>query len=165
MAYGTVAEVEALVGDLVESRVFGASTIPTLAQVTAFLVSVAAELDVELKSAGYVVPVDIAVDPEAYAFLKTVNAYGACLLALASLPAEAELTEGQEGLRTRAQTFNVLYQRALKRIKERTFPATSANLKMTQMFAGSQEDEDGNVKLPIFSRGHFDYPGSRSLIE
>ena len=83
--YGTVAGVEKLVGDLVASRTFGAGTVPTLAQVEGILDDVASDLNRELESAGYTVPVT-SVDATALAFLRASNNYGAAAVVLGMLP-------------------------------------------------------------------------------
>ncbi len=163
--YGTVARVEALVGDMVASRAFTTNTQPKKAQVEVFLDNMASELNAALEVAGYTVPVVEADDEVAFEFLRAANVYGACVLVLTSSPAEAGLDLESEAMRTRIQTFNGFMKRALDRIKEGRLDATKTDRAFRHAYAGSQEDSAGNTKLPIFTRDIFDYPGSRSLTE
>lgn len=163
--YGLVKRVESFVGDLVEGRNFSATTVPNISQMEAFLDDIAHEINMELKQVGYKVPVVKADDPEAFDFLRTINSYGGALLAMSSLPAEAAIIVDQETLSNRATTYNSFFQRGLKRIREQDLPAARDVRTLSRIFAGSQEDDEGNVNKPMFTRDLFDYPSSRSLTE
>lgn len=165
--YAEHEDVERLIGDIVEDREFSETTVPTLAQVEAELDNAAADLNRELDQVGYTVPVDEDDYPTAYAFLKAANAYGAAAVLLSTVPSEGyEPTEEVETPgTTRAQTYANKFKSALKAIKENRLRAGRRVGRLSRTFAGSQEDEDGNTKEPIFKRGMDDYPGRRSLTE
>ena len=77
MAYGSIAGVEELVGDIVLNRTFTSSTTPSTATVQSILDSVEAIINVELKQQGYISPVE-ATDIDAHALLTWANNCGAC---------------------------------------------------------------------------------------
>ncbi len=165
--YAEHEDVERLIGDIVSGREFDATTVPTLDQVESELDNAAADLNRELDQVGYTVPVVLADWPTAYAFLKAANAYGAAAVLLSTVPSEGyEPTEEVEtpGV-TRAQTYANKFKSALKAIRENRLRAGRRKYRLADTFAGSQEDDQGNVKLPIFKRGEDDYPGRRSLTE
>lgn len=164
--YAEHEDVERLIGDMVEDRTFGTDTVPTLAQCESELDNAAADLNRELDQVGYTVPVNATNYPTAYAFLKAANAYGAAAVLLSTVPAEGyEPTEEVEApATTRAQTYGNKFKSALKAIRENRLRAGRRKNRLADVFTGSQEDEDGNEKLPIFTRGQGDYPGRRSLV-
>jgi hypothetical protein len=159
--YGTVARMEALIGDLVDSRAFSTSTTPKLAQVEVLLDDVASEINVLLEEGLYAIPVAVADDPVAHAYLVSINSFGAAVLVLGTLP-EGSFAEEGDG---RAATYAKAYSNGLMLIRRQGLKAARAENRFARTFAGSQEDSDGNKKLPIFKRGRFDYPGSRGLTE
>lgn len=165
--YAEHEDVERLIGDIVENREFTTDTVPSLAQVEQELDNAAMELNRELDWAGYTVPVDETDYPTAYGWLKSMNEYGAAAMLLNIGPAEAfesaEDTEG--GTPTRAQTYANRFKDALKYIKAYRLRAGMRKHRLEDVFSGSQEDADGNEKLPVFRRGDFDYPGRRTLTE
>ena len=156
--YGTVAGVEKLVGDLVASRTFGAGTVPTLAQVEGILDDVASDLNRELESAGYTVPVT-SVDATALAFLRASNNYGAAAVVLGMLPFGGFNPDAAEDAQNRAEMYQGRLNHALKMVKEQRLKAAMTTQRLANVFAGSQEDEDGNEKLPLFKRDDDFYPG------
>ena len=163
--YGTVARVEALVGDVVASRAFAAGTTPTLTQVEAFLDDIAAQIVAELSGARYTVETATALatnQPRVHEFLRAINSYGAAALVLQTSPAVAFMggEEGEGGDRP-TQLWRE-YQRGLKMIRDGRLSAARSTI---QVYAGSQEDEDGNTKKPIFTRDVTDYPSTWSLTE
>lgn len=160
--YGTVAGIQRLIGDIVENRTFDATTVPTVTEVEAELDNAAADLNRELDQVGYTVPVSETDYPTAYAFLKAANAYGAAAVLLSTVPAEGfEPTEEVESpSTTRAQTYANKFKSALKAIRENRLRAGRRKGRLEDMFAGSQEDDEGNEKKPIFTRGMDTYPGS-----
>ena len=163
--YGTVAGVERLIGDIVESRTFSGSTVPSTTQVEAELDNAGYDLNRELDQVGYTVPVVEADYPTAFNFLKAANEYGAAAVLLATIPAEGYNPEEEidTGAEDRAKMYNIKFLHALKMIRENKLRAARRIDRLERMFAGSQEDEDGNTKLPIFTRGQDDFPGRRPL--
>lgn len=165
--YGTVADVQRLIGDIVEDRTFDTDTVPTLVQVEAELDNVAMDLNRELDQVGYTVPVVQADWPTAFGFLKAANAYGAAAVLLSTVPSEGfdPVEEVETPGVTRAQTYANKFKSALKAIRENRLRAARRKYRLADAFAGSQEDSEGNTKEPIFTRGMDDYPGRRSLID
>lgn len=165
--YGTVARVETLVGDLVASRTFTTGTVPTIAQVETFLDDVANEINAYLSMNQYTMPVSATTDAQARGIVTSANCYGAAALVLAMLPTEISIMPNGQALdigKSRRSFFESKYKEILKSIIDHKFPATRS-LDALEVFAGSEEDSDGNTKLPIFTRSVTDYPGSRSLVD
>ena len=164
--YAVQADIERLIGDIVESRTFTTGTVPTIVQVEAELDNTAADLNRELDQVGYTVPVSLADYPTARAFLKAANAYGAAAVLLAMIPATSfNPDEEVEQLgETRAITYSNKFKSALKAIREQRLRAGRRKYRLGDVFAGSQEDADGNEKKPIFTRGMDEYPGSGTNI-
>lgn len=160
-SYGTKAGMERLIGDIVESRTFGAATVPTETQMEAEIDAAAMDLNRELDQAGYTVPVVNADFPTAYGFLKAANEYGAAAVLLSTVPWEGfESAEDAEAPATsRAQTYANKFKNALTAIQDHRLRATMRVERLDRVFSGSQEDDDGNTKLPIFTRGMDRYPG------
>ena len=162
--YGSAEGVERLVGDLVTGRAFGAGTTPTVTQVEAVLDDVAADLNRELDAAGYTVPVATA-DATARAFLVAANNFGASAVVLGMLPFGGFDPETAEAATSRAGMFQGHLNHAIKMISERRLRASMSIQRTVNLFAGSQENSDGDTKSPLFKRGDDDYPGRRSLTE
>ena len=165
--YGTVAGIERLIGDIVPSRTFGVSTVPSTTQAEAELDNVAAEINAELDVQGYTVPVDVTNYPTAYAAAKAANEYGAAARLLSTIPSEAynpdeEVVDTGE---SRPQQYEKLLNRFIKRIRGRFLRAGMRQGRLSRVYAGSQADDNGNNKIPLFTRGMDSYPGARSLTE
>lgn len=159
-SYGTVARVEARVGDLVASRTFTTGTVPTLAQVETFIDDVAARINGELRVHGYTVPVATADDPEAFNWLRAANSAGAAAMVLNSVPGESIDPDAPGGEVTRVRGLWAEVNAVLKAIKDGSFPATrTVTSKVMKAYAGSQEDADGNETSPAFTRERTSYPG------
>lgn len=160
--YAEKEDVERLIGDIVEDRTFSDTTVPSTTQVEKELDNAAADLNRELDQVGYTVPVDESDYPTAYQFLKAANAYGAAAVLLSTVPSEGfEPTEDVETpSTTRAQTYANKFKSALKAIRENRLRAGRRVGRLSRVFAGSQEDDEGNEKKPIFTRGMDTYPGS-----
>lgn len=164
--YGTVARVEALAGDLVAARTFGASTVPSTTEIEAIIDDIAAEINVELEGARYTLETaaNFATNqPRVSDFLIALNSFGAAAVLLDTLPsisigAGEELSEGGG----RRDAFNRRYLSGLKRIREKRLSATRSTVRVK---AGSATDADGRTTKPIFTRSLTDYPGTRSLVE
>lgn len=163
--YGTVAGVERLIGDLIDSRTFSGSTVPSTTQVEAELDAVAADLNRELEANDFTVPVAVGDDPTDHAFLAAANNYGAAAVLLATVPFIATNPDQEEFGTNRAEMYARRLNHALKEIRAHRISATKSTGRMARMFAGSQEDDDGNTKKPLFVRGIHDFPGARSLTE
>lgn len=165
--YGTVAKIQARVGDISdESRAFTATTTPTVTEVEGFLDEIAAELNVRLNNSGYTVPVAVGDDAIPHAYLVYANVMGASVLVLDSLPSEASSTIEAEGVpQGRKQHFQQAYLAALKLIDDEKLGATRASggSRLGDLTIGSSTDSDGNVTKPFFTRAMTDYPSSRSL--
>ena len=164
--YAEHEDVERLIGDIVSGREFDGTTTPTLVQVEAELDNAAADINRELDQIGYTVPVVLADWPTAYAFLKAANAYGAAAVLLSTIPAEGYNPEDEveTGGEDRSKTYSIKFNHALKAIRENRIRAARRKARLADTFAGSQETDDGEEKLPIFTRGMDDYPGRRALV-
>lgn len=165
--YAKLEDIERLIGDIATDRHFDTGTVPTAAQVVAELDAAAADLNRELDQVGYTIPVSDIDYPTAWEFLKAANAYGAAAVLLSTIPSEgySPVEEVETPATTRAQTYANLFNKALKTIREQRLRAGRRKDRLEDMFAGSQEDEDGLTKKPIFTRTQDDYPGRRSLVE
>ena len=163
--YAEHEDVERLIGDIVLDRTFDATTVPTLDQVESELDNAAADLNRELDQVGYTVPVVEADYPTAFQFLKAANAYGAAAVLLSTVPSEGfdPVEEVETPGVTRAQTYANKFKSALKAIRENRLRAARRKDRLADVFGGSQEDDEGNEKNPIFTRGMDDYPGRRDL--
>jgi len=159
--YGTVAGVQRLIGDIVESRAFTISTVPTLAQSEEELDNAASELNNELDVNGYAVPVVLATFPTAFGYLKAANEYGAAAVLLGTIPGQAYAPDDEvdTGSENRAKQYNQKFQAAKKAIGDKKVRAAMRVGRLANVYTGAQEDADGNVKDPLFKRGMDDYPG------
>ncbi len=164
--YAAVADIQRLIGDIVEDRTFTDTTVPSTSQVEKELDNAAADLNRELDQVGYTVPVDQSDYPTAYAFLVAANAYGAAAVLLSTIPSEGyDPTEEVETPGTdRATIYANKFKSALKAIRENRLRAGRRVGRLSRAFCGAQEDEDGNEKEPIFTRGMDAYPGSPTSI-
>ena len=168
--YGTVAKVEALVADVVASRVFATGTVPTLAQVEAFLDDTASQIHATLAEGGYTIPTKTALTasaPRAADWLSLLNVYGACALVLQTLPYEAQSAALPDAPPSRGNWFQKRFEDGLERMRKGNFLAVMGLTRTGRydlVFAGSQEDDDGEEKHPFFKRGMDDYVGSRTLV-
>ena len=150
--YGTREGIERLIGDIVSGRKFSTSTVPTVTQVEAELTNVAAEIDNALDVMDYVVPVVLAIDPHAYAFLKAANEYGAAGRLLATIPTEAyDPSEQMEDIgQTRAQMYERHLQNALKLIWAGKLSASMVHDRIEHQVRSSTPDA-------LYYRGMLDY--------
>ncbi len=168
--YGTVAKVEALVGDVVASRTFATGTVPALARVEAFLDDTASLMRAALAQGGYAIQTKTALTasaPRAVDWLSLLNVYGACALVLQSLPYEAQSAALPDAPPSRGNWFQRRFEDGLERIRKEGFLAVMGLTRTGRydlVFAGSQEDSDGDEKQPFFKRGQDDYAGSRTLV-
>lgn len=163
--YGTVAGLQRLIGDIVTSRTFGASTVPSVTQAEAELDNVANDINAALDVMGYTVPVSEDDYPTAYGFLKATNEYGAAARLLGTIPTEAYDPDEQmeDTGQTRAQMYERYLNRAIKRIWDRKLRAGMRENRFTNLKAGAATDESGNTKSPLYRRRMDEYPGARIL--
>ncbi|MCI0439806.1 MAG: hypothetical protein L0177_11850 [Chloroflexi bacterium] len=165
--YGTVARVEARIGDAIEGRRFSASTMPTRAQVEALLDDIAAQMNARLKANGFSVPASSEADPEAFEWLRAANSDEAAVRILAQwYPGEAFSPENPDVFSGRARGMRQNFSEAMRAIDEGWLPASrSVTAEVPKAFSGSQQDADGNTKKPLFTRTLHDFPGTRNLVE
>ena len=162
--YGTVAGVERMIGDIVDSRTFAAGTVPTLTECEAALDAIAAIINARLDVVGYTVPVSEADYPFAYGLLEEANDNGASARLLGTIPTQAyDPDEQMEDMgATRPQMYERYLNQVLKQIDERKIRAGMRKARFFDLRTGAR-DSDGNVKEPLFRRRMDEYPGARSL--
>ena len=155
-SYGTVTEVEALVGDLIEDRTFTSTTTPSLLQVERFIDLTAARINALLTSYNYSVPVSESDSPDAYLQLVLANSAAAADLALSVLPVEAIVMPGapQDGIGNRKNFLWMLYKDVLEDIRHRRFSAPRIGWGK-QMRVGTED------LPPRFRRDQFSHPATR----
>lgn len=165
--YGSVAGVESKIGDMVLSRTFTDTTVPTFQEIQELVDGVAQELNMELLQQGYQVPVRGADDPIAYQHLVYVNNCGAAARALSTLPMESYVFPDNEGAGGDRRTmWDRELWHAIQRIRKQEFKATTTTSPSDNFIAGSRTDrETGKVKKPLFERDMTDFPGTRVLQE
>lgn len=161
--YSTVERAQRFIRDLVDGGEFSEATMPTLADIETFLDDTALQLNEALRAAGYTVPVASAGDDvEANGRLVLANTFGACAMALGMFPNEA-LNPDNPDSKNRMDYFQSMFDKTLEDIRNQKLAATRTTDKLGRVFSGSQEDSDGNEKLPMFTREITDYPSARSL--
>lgn len=163
-SYGATTGIERLVGDVVISRGFTTTSIPSLAYVEGMIDQTAAELNRALAAAGYTAPVSTGETINRQ-WLAGINEYGAAALVLGSMPMTAISPGREDAGDNRLEMFQAFFNKALTTIKNQELSAGRSRGRLGAVFSGSQSDSDGNRKLPLFRRGMDDYPGSRSLTE
>lgn len=151
-------------GDVVVSRSFTTTTVPTLDQVCLILDQTATELNRELDAAGYSAPVSTG-DIIATEWLRNINEMGAAALVLGTLPITAITPESEDAGANRGQLYQGFYNRALTTIQEQRLRASRRRQRLGAVFSGSQSDSDNNRKLPLFKRSLTDFPATRRLTE
>jgi hypothetical protein len=126
-------------------------------------------MNLRLKFAGYTTPVSSITDPDAYKFMQYLNAVGAAIRVLMAHPSESLIYSGMPDDLTLAQTRRQALERewavGLRSLAEGRLPASQSLEARHKAFAGASKDDDGNSKLPVFTRGQWDAPGTRALTE
>ena len=152
MAYGSIAGVQELVGDIVQGRTFTDDTTPSTTTVQSILDSVEAIINVELKQQGYAIPVTSS-DDAAHALLIWANDCGAAARTLSTIPTESFTNTESEGFGgSRREMLDRELHRTLERIKKRELPAAKDAAGIT----GQMEFiNNGNDRL--FSIEKFNY--------
>lgn len=160
-SYGTVAKVEARVGDLVLGRAFSASTVPTTTQVEGLIDDVASRINMELRAQGYTVPVaNTLTDVEAYAYLSYANSAGAAALVLNTLPGAVLDPDSPDENGNRRQALWGELMAALAYIKKGDLPAShTVSSEVTKAWSGSSVDSQGVKRDPVFTRERDSWPG------
>ncbi len=167
-SYGTQVGVQALVGDIVASRVFTSGTKPTLVEMEKAIDDVADQINSLLDAYGYAVPVVFANFPIAYGFLSACNDAGAAARLLGSVPPNVynPLEEQLDGGNSRQQTYINDLNRCFARIRKQELRADRRAERFEHVFTGAQEDSNGNTKLPLFTRDLDENPqAGRALTE
>lgn len=163
--YGSVSRIESWIGDIVPSQVFTSSTTPTYDTVLMILDGVSAEVNIELASQGYAVPVSGKNDPAAYEYLQHCVSAGSAARVLSTRPMESYTLPTNEGTGgDRREMLDRELWHCIQRIRDQRLSASKSSSAAETLFAGSNLDSDGKTNKAIFTRNRFDYPGSRSLI-
>lgn len=165
--YGTVLGVEKYIGHIVDKRKFTSETSPSVEQVEAFIDEVASDIHIRLTEAGYDVLTKAALiiaAPRVADWLEQLNNIGAVARVLRSMPYEADPDS-----ETRP-SFQAMFEKMCKMMASTTLEdlgLTSSGVSPSSemLGSGSYDDSDGNVKLPVFKRGMFDFPGTQELTE
>jgi len=164
-SYGNTTGVERLIGDIVVSRSFSTTTVPTLLQIELFIDDIGADLNVALSANGYSVPVSTTDNAIVHRWLEGINNFGAAALALGSIPMTA-IAPGQEDAGTnRMEMYQAFFNRAITRIDEKKVRASRSRGRLAAIMAGSQSDTDGDRKLPLFKRDADNFPSTRTFTE
>jgi len=164
-SYGTTTGVERLIGDIFVSRTISSTTVPTLAQVELSIDDIASEMNRELLATGFIAPVSTTVNPIEARWLESINNYGAAAIILGSIPMTAIAPGSEDAGTNRMEMYQVFFNRALTSIRDNRFTAARVRGRLGAVFSGSQQDADGNRKLPMFTRSDGRDPASESLIE
>ena len=162
--YGTVAGVERMIGDIVDSRTFAAGTVPTLTECEAALDAIAAVINARLDVMGYTVPVNATDYPYARSLVAEANNNGAAARLLGSIPTQAYDPDEQmeDTGATRPQMYERYLNQVLKQINDRMIRAGMRQGRLDNFRTGAR-DSDGNVREPLFRRRMDEYPGARTL--
>ena len=169
--YGTIARVERIIGDIVDSRKFSELTSPDKFNIEGILDDVASEIHIELAKYGYDVKTNaslLTLAPRVQLFLQHMNCIGAAVYILNTISVEAFVPQDENGSMTRAQRLWATYKRLLGQINTQAFSrlGLTKNSMITEgLFVGSYKDKDGNINKPGFKRGGFDFDGTTDLIE
>jgi hypothetical protein len=164
-SYASVAQIETHIGDLVLSRTFSSTTVPTSTSVEAMIDFIAADMNRALGAAGYTAPISSGTNSIEKSWAEFINAMGTSALIIRTVPSMAIALDVEDAADNRAQSYQRLYDRGIKQIEENKIAAARSRGRMTRVFAGSQEDSAGERKKPVFTRGMTDYPGRSNLTE
>lgn len=167
--YGTVKGVHRRIGWVVPNRqMFDGESTPTMEDVEATLDQAASEIHMRLARAGY--PVNTAAtlasdSPRTSVWLAALNEDGATVSILGTLPQAFD--PEQAGVNP-YKSCKDRWDAGLKLIDSSALDELDlykAESESDQLYSGSTQDDDGNTKLALFTRGQFDYPGSRALTD
>ena len=167
--YGTVEGVYRRIAWLMPGLAyFAGDTNPTMGQVESMLDDSASEIHARLAKAGYPVSTNTAITssaPRAQRWLQALNEMGAALAILDMFPATGDPDSGDNKAAARmgkryTANLDLIAGDALN-----VLGLTRTTDTASMAYSGSSENEDGEDKLPLFTRGMMDYPASRSLTE
>ena len=95
----------------------------------------------------------------------TANNYGAAARVLGMVPTGSYNAGIEEMGTSRAQMYEHHLKHALKMIREGKLKAGRDQGVFDRVVVGSQYDDDGYTKQPLFTRDMHDNPGARELVE
>jgi len=159
-AYGTLARVEALVGELVSNKRFTTATVPTKAEVEDVISVTGHEINNWLESFGYTSPISQADDETAYLIAKSANEAEAALRVLNMTPAFGRTGFDDEDMEVggRARNWHNQFNRFMLLIKDGTLSSTRSRTRFSYIRSGAEYNRDGSTKLPMFTRDKFAHP-------
>ncbi len=167
--YGTVAGVHRRIGWINASRqMFDGETQPTLADVESTLDQVASRIHAALVQAGYPANTYTAVNTasaRAALWLRALNEDGAAADLLMTFPMAGD---PESGMKNTIAHWKKSFEGGLALIAGNFLDSMGLSRTIAlsdQLRSGSYKTEDGETKLPVFTRDVFDYPSSRTLAE
>lgn len=157
MAYTTVANVQALVGDIVPNRQFSPTSRPTLTEVNSWVSQIQSEMQLELLTAGFISgDNELESTHRSYGWLNRLATVGVSARILQSIPMQSIMSPDMEdAAANRAVNFDREYHRGISKIRQRVLQVTDSYGPQHVLHSGSSGDD----KKPFFKRGQFDYPG------
>lgn len=160
MAYTTIADIQALVGDVVLNRTFTVSTNPTVTEVDGWIEQVHSEMQLELYTAGFIPDGnEVAPDHRSYGWLKRLATVGVAARILQSRPMQALMNPDLEDTAAnRAVNYDREYHRGISKIRQRVLQVTDSFAARHTVRVGSASGDKKDEK-PFFRRRQFDYPG------
>lgn len=164
-SYGTSTGIERLIGDIFVSRAITSTTVPTLSQVELSIDDMGSELNRELAASGFQIPVSTSANPIEHRWLESINNYGAAALILGSIPMTAISPGSEDAGANRMEMYQSFFNRALTTIRDQRFTAARVRGRLGAVFGGSQQDSEGNRKLPRFKRDDDRTPGTGDFTE
>lgn len=169
--YGVVAGLQRRVGWMVPDKRFSANTSPTLGEVEQILDQVASRIHMQLQQHGY--PVNtyaevLALSAPAARWLRWLNEVGAAGELTQMFPMEAMPDYDTSRFGHGRPSYSSDFKRGLQQIGTNALERlglTKETESSSDLVCGSCTTTDGETKKPIFTRGMYDYPGTRSLVE
>lgn len=157
--YATHADVEKVIPDIVVGGVFGAGTNPTADTVDEWIDGLDGQINSRLLTHGYIAPVVVGDDPQAFAWIKRALTAQACVLVLNTKPGVAFDPELPSPQVDRKAGLGREWTELLELIADEEFVTARSVNRAERLIVGSAKRSDGSIKEPIFTRGDFDYPG------
>ena len=157
--YALQADVSARIPDVPIGGTFTGSTTPTAVQVDAFIDLIEGEINSILISHGYVAPVVLADDPQAFDWVKGAVISRAVVDVLNMKPGAAFDPDNPTPQTDRKSLFWANWIRILDMITLETFQASRDVNRAETFVVGSAKTSTGDIKDPVFSRGMWDFPG------
>lgn len=157
--YATHTDVEKRIPDIIVGGNFSTSTTPKAADVDEFVDQIEGEINSILNSHGYVNPVAVADDPQAFDWVKGAVISRSCVEVLNTKPGVAFDPNSPVAQVDRKALFWNTWIRVIEMIEAETFKATRDVTRSETFVVGSAKTSGGDIKDPVFSRGMWDYPG------